>query len=111
MGRLAEVIEAKFGFHIRAEFPPKPFTLSTTPEQILKANPDRIAWTLVNLGGVVVYVGHEEAVSSLNGYYMAANGGVLAMKWDEDGELVGFPLWVVASSVTPTIFAMVVMAQ
>ena len=111
MGKLADVVEAKFGFNIRAEFPPKPFTLSTTAELILRANPDRIAWTIVNLGTVAVYLAHEEVVSTTNGYYLAANGGSLGMVWDEDGELVGFPIWAIASSITPTIFVMVVMAQ
>jgi len=111
MGKLADAIETKYGFHIRAEFPPKPFTLSTTPQEILKANPDRISWTIINLGTVVVHLAHGEDVSSTNGYYIAANGGSLGMTWDEDGELVGFPIWAVATSVTPTIFVMVVMAQ
>ena len=109
MGRLADVIEARFGFHIRAEFPPYAKALSTTPELILKANPDRISWDIFNLGTVAVYLGHTESVSATNGYWVAANGGHVGMLWDEEGELVGYPLWAVAASATPTIFIKAVM--
>ena len=104
MGRLADVIEAKFGFHIRAEFPPKAQILSTTAVRILKANPDRVSWDIFNLGTVAVYLGHQEVVSATNGYYVGPNGGHVGMIWDEDGELVGRELWAVAASVAPTIF-------
>ena len=109
MGKLAEVIEARFGFHIRAEFPPKHEQLSTTAEQILKANPDRISWDIFNMGGVAIYLSHDPVPTSTHGYYLSAYGHI-GMLWDEDGELVGYPLWVVAESGTPTIFIKAVVA-
>ncbi|GAI74909.1 unnamed protein product, partial [marine sediment metagenome] len=80
MGRLAEIIESQLGFHIRAEFPPKANALlAATPEQILKANPDRISWDIFNLGTEVVYLSHEPVPSSTNGYYLDKNGGSISM--------------------------------
>ncbi len=104
MGKLADIIEHEYGFHIRAERPPFSEQLSTTAVQIFKANPDRISWTIINLGSVAVYLAHEEAVSTTNGIYVAANGGSIMMVWHEDGELVAYSVWAVATSGTPTIY-------
>lgn len=104
MGRLSQVIEKEFGFPIREEFTPFAEALSTTAERILKGNPDRISWDVFNLGTVAVYLAHESTVSSTNGFYVGANGGHVGMVWDEDGELVGFEVWAIAASGTPSIF-------
>ena len=104
MGKLAEIIEAQLGFHIRAEFPPYPNTLvANTPEQILKANPDRISWDIINLGTEVVYLAHRPVPTATDGYYLDKNGGHIGMVWDEDGELVAYPLYAVSVG-TPTLF-------
>jgi len=103
MGRLADVIMSRFGFHIREEFPPKAEELSTTAEQILKDNPDRISWDIFNLGTVVVYLWHEDDLSSTKCYYLDKNGGHIGMDWEVDGELVGRKLYALAESGTPTI--------
>ncbi len=104
MGRLAEIIEARYGFKLQAEFTPYAEALAAaTIEQLLKANPDRVRWTIFNLGADVAYLSHEAAPSSTNGYYLDKNGGMLSMSWDEDGELVGYPLYAISAG-TPTFF-------
>ncbi|GAI94640.1 unnamed protein product, partial [marine sediment metagenome] len=65
---------------------------------------------IFNLGTTAVYLGHEPVPTSTNGYYLDKNGGYLSMTWDEDGELVGYPLYAVAESLTPTIFIAAVVA-
>lgn len=104
MGRLAEAIIRLWGFDTFAEMPPFAEELSTTPERVLKNNPDRLSWDIFNLGDKVVYLGHDSTVSSTNGYHLAASGGHISMMWNEDGELVGRELWAVAADGTPTIF-------
>jgi len=104
MGRLAEVIEARFGFKVRAESPPHPETLvAATVKQLLKANPDRISWDLFNLGDTKTLVSHDPAPSVTNGYYLDKEGGHIGMTWEDDGELVAYPLYAVSTG-TPTIF-------
>ncbi|GAJ06396.1 unnamed protein product, partial [marine sediment metagenome] len=84
MGRLAQIIEAQFGFKLQAEFNPKPVTLvAATIKNLLLDNPDRVRWTIVNLGTEVVYLSHEAAPSSSNGYYLDKNGGSISMSWEE----------------------------
>lgn len=104
MGKLADAIEREFGFRIRAEFPPQPNALvAATPEEILKANPDRISWIIFNLGTDVVYLSHDPVPSATNGYYLDKNGGTVSMSWDEDGELVGYRVYAISAG-TPTLF-------
>lgn len=104
MGKLAEIIEGRFGFHIREEFPPKPLTLAAaTIKQILKANPDRISWDMFDLGTDVAYLSHGPVPSSTNGYYLDKNGGHVGMSWETDGELVAQPIYAISAGI-PTIF-------
>ena len=104
MGKLAEIIEAQLGFHIRAEFPPYAEALAaSTPEQILKANPDRISWDIFNLGTTKVLLSHSPVPSDTNGYYLDKDGGHIGMTWDEDGELVAYPIYAFSTG-TPTLF-------
>jgi len=110
MGRLAQIIEAQYGFKLQAEFNPKPVTLvAATIKNLLLDNPDRVRWTVVNLGDTVVYLSHTAAPSSTNGYYLDKNGGSISMSWDEDGELVGYALNALSAG-TPTIFLSAVRA-
>lgn len=104
MGRLAEIIEARLGFHIRAEFPPYAEALAAdTAEQILKANPDRVSWDIFNLGTDVVYLAHKSPPSSSDGYYLDKNGGHIGMSWEADGELVAYPIYAISAG-APTLF-------
>lgn len=104
MGKLSDAIEARFGFSIREEFPPKAEALAAaTAEEILKANPDRISWDIFNLGTDVVYFSHDPAPSSTNGYYLDKNGGHIGMTWEVDGELTGYRLYALSAG-TPTLF-------
>jgi len=110
MGRLAEVIESEFGFKFQAEFTPYAEALAAaTIEQLLRANPDRVRWTIFNLGTDVVYLSHDAAPSSTNGYYLDKNGGSISMSWNEDGELVGYPIYAISVG-TPTLMLSAVRA-
>ncbi|GAI93431.1 unnamed protein product [marine sediment metagenome] len=111
MGKLADVIQAEFGFQFRAEFPPKPVTLvANEVVQILKANPDRVSWDMFNLGNIKVLLSHDPVPSVTNGYYLDKDGGHIGMVWNEDGELVAYPIYAV-STVTPTIFVKAVVGK
>lgn len=104
MGRLAELIEARFGFKIRAEFNPYYEALAASVvEQILKANPDRVSWDIFNLGTTKVLLSHDPVPSVTNGYYLDKDGGHISMVWNEDGEIVGYPIYAFSTG-TPTLF-------
>jgi len=79
---------AKIGFPSRPIINPVTDTVATTPTLILRNNPDRIFWLIVNLSANNGYMGWDTLVSSTRGLLVAANGGFVSASIEEDGELV-----------------------
>jgi len=79
---------AKIGFPSRPIINPVTDTVATTPTLILRNNPDRIFWLIVNLSANNGYIGWDTLVSSTRGLLVAANGGFVSASIEEDGELV-----------------------
>lgn len=105
MCALSRYVEAKFGVKTMAV--PNPVTAScgTTATVLLQNNPDRLAYTVVNLGATAMYVAWDRAVSATHGVYVAPNGGSVSFSAEEDGELVGYELLGVAITTPVDIFA------
>jgi len=98
MGILSEYLIKRFGIDLVAEFPPFKITISTTPTEIVKSNPDRLQITFMNLSANVVYLGVDETVSVGNGLYLDSNGGSITLLAEEDGDLVGYSWYGVAGA-------------
>jgi len=79
---------AKVGFPSRPVINPVTNTVATTPTLILKNNPDRIYWLIVNLSPNDGYAGWDPTVSPTRGMLIPANGGYASASIEEDGELV-----------------------
>jgi len=86
---------AKTGFPTRLVINPVTDTVGTSPTLILRNNPDRIFWLVVNLSGNNGYLGWDTLVSSTRGLFIAANGGFVSANIEEDGELVIYDVWAV----------------
>jgi len=85
----------KLGFKTRLIVNPVTDTVGTTPTEILRNNPDRIFWLVVNLSVNDGYVGWDRQVSSTRGLLAAANGGYVSASAEEDGELVIYPVYAI----------------
>ncbi len=107
MGKLSELIEAKLGFTVRAEFAPKAVAITATEKEVLRSHADRLSWIMFNLGSEIAFVHNSKSVSSTLGFYLDKNGGFLAMDWETDGEMVGYPWWVEGAGAT-TIYVVAV---
>jgi len=79
---------AKIGFPSRPVINPVTDTVLTTATLILRNNPDRIYWLIVNLSANDGYIGWDPQVSSTRGLLLPANGGYASASIVEDGELV-----------------------
>jgi len=101
---VAKYVEKELGFPTRAVENPVRDTVDTTPRIILRQNPDRFQWLIVNLGTADIYIGFTSEVSSKRGIIVAANGGYTAMHAREDGEAVTYELWAVAATGTQNIY-------
>lgn len=93
MGKLADLIERRFGCKVYPEFMPKVEAITTTEKQILKTNPDRVSFLLLNLGTAVCYVHFKSDVSASLGVYLDKNGGFWEAPFDIYGELIGYEWW------------------
>ena len=110
MGALADFVRKKFGVDTHAIQDPVTATCLTTATTILRNNPDRLGWTVVNLGTTAMYIAWDRSVSATHGVYVAPNGGSVSSLADEDGELVGWELFGVAITAPVDIFTVEVEA-
>ena len=70
-------------------------TVGTTFTLILKNNPDRLMWMIVNLSDNRGFVGFDQQVGPGRGVPIEASGGVVSANWREDAELVIHPVYAV----------------
>jgi len=77
-------------------------TVGTTPTLILRNNPDRIFWLVVNLSANNGFLGWDTLVSSTRGLFIAANGGFVSANIEEDGELVIYDVWAINQNASGT---------
>jgi len=87
--------EERLGFPTKPNINPVTDWVLTTPTQVLKNNPDRIFWLIINLSPNKGYLGWDRAVSSDKGVPLASNGGFVSASIEEDGELVIYEVFAV----------------
>lgn len=66
-----------------------PFTVAGA--EVVRGNPARIGFTLVNTGSLVATVQPRRAPVAGVGIRIEPNGGALIVNWEEDGEVVAWP--------------------
>lgn len=84
-----------------------PVSCLTTVTDLLKNNPDRLSFLLVNLGTTAMYVAWDRGVLATHGIYIAPNGGSFGLSADEDAELVGMALFGISITSANDIYCMV----
>ena len=83
-----ELVKEEFKGPTRPVINPVTDTVATTATMILKNNPDRLAWLIVNLSANRGYIGFDRQVAPTRGIPVEASGGIVISNWREDGELV-----------------------
>jgi len=82
-------------------------SVGTTVTQILREDPSRLMYVIVNLGAYDMFIAYDRQVSSTRGIKVAAGGGTFISWWKEDGRLVCLPVFGVAPGGTTAIFVSV----
>jgi hypothetical protein len=70
--------------------------ISTVRVEVLPNNPNRFFWIAINEGAQDVRVSTDPTISATSGWLIPANGGVISMYWEEDGEGVGYAVYAIA---------------
>jgi len=105
MGALADFAKRHFGVDTRFNDNPMVIQVATSVTQIWRNNPDRLMLLFVNLGANVIHLNVGANVSNANGIYLAPNGGSVVLLAEEDGELVGYSWWGIATTAATNIFS------
>lgn len=101
-----------FGMHTRSvENPVIANTGGAVAVLFMRNNPDRLAWTLINLGVNPLYVGLTDQVAAANGIYIAANGGRVTAKYDEDFQMTGWAWWAISPAGADAIYSLEVLGS
>lgn len=93
---LRNLLMERFKVRTRAVENPKITASGTTAQIVLGNNPNRLAFTVVNLGGNPCFVGLRNDVSVSKGIRLDANGGHASMVWDEDFDMVSWAWWIIS---------------
>ena len=104
MGALSEVLAAKLGRDTRAEDNPLNSVIGTSVLQILRNNPDRLGFSVVNLSANTVFIGPFPDVSSTKGFFLAANGGSISLSPETDFSVIAYEWSAIADAVSSQIF-------
>lgn len=83
---------------------------TTSVARLLFNNPNRVEFTVVNLGTQNVYLSLSNSVSSTYGLLIPPNGG-LTVLIDEDGEQVAYDWYVITTSGTQPLYVQEVLAD
>ncbi|GAI91650.1 unnamed protein product [marine sediment metagenome] len=94
---LADLLVELFKVKTRAVENPRAVTTATaTAQMILANNPNRLAWTMINLGGNPCYIGLTREVSASNGVRLDINGGHAGEIWNEDFQETAWAVWIIS---------------
>jgi len=103
--------QIKLGFPTKPKINPVTDTVATTPTEVLRNNPNRIFWLVVNLSVNDGYVGWDNAVSSSRGLPIAASGGFVSCNIEEDGELVIYAVYAINLNAAGTYYIVEIEAR
>jgi len=101
---LKDVLERMYGVKTDMVVNPLAAQIETTPTPLLLNNPNRLAWTLINLGANHVMLAFTADVSLTKGIYVAQTGGIMGLLFSEDFELVTYPVWGIADTAAAGIY-------
>ena len=89
---LRELSRERFKGPTRPVVNPITDTVGTTATKILNNNPDRVALVIVNLSENRGFMGFDRQVEPTRGIPVEAQGGVVTMCVEEDGEATGYEI-------------------
>jgi len=84
---VVDISEKLFGVKTTYRINPLVAVLGTVTTRILRLNPKRMAFVLVNLSIRPIYISPNNDVSATNGIILTPNGGAMTVKFNEDIEL------------------------
>ena len=96
----------RFGFPTRPVENPVVDEVGTTAIVVLKNNPDRVFWLIMNLSDNIIYLALKSDVSSSKGIRLDPHGGYASMSAEEDGEAPAYEVHALATAAASNIYVL-----
>ena len=90
MGTLDELIARELGVKINPVIDPEVTQVEVADTIVLRNNPDRLGFLLVNLGANPIFLRPGSVVTSTTGVRIAHTGGQMFVWWREDLQITGW---------------------
>ena len=101
---VSEILEKKFGVLSGAKENPIVDEVTTTVVMVLGNNPNRLAYTIVNLSDTDCFMAFDTNVSSTHGILLTANGGSMSLRIEEDFELTCWAVYGISTAANKDIY-------
>ncbi len=98
---LADLSTGRFGGHTYQN--EQVLTVSNVALTRIPNNPNRVFWLAMTEGANDVRVSNRPEISGTSGYKMVANGVLISMFWENDGEAVGYEIYMIAVGAPSTV--------
>jgi len=100
---LADLLERRFGVKTRGVRDPLGVSpIGVAPLVVLRNNPNRLGFVIMNLSAATVYLDLEQDVNAGAGTEVGLrldpNGGFVTLIWDEDFQMVAWAWWAVSTA-------------
>lgn len=93
---ISQYLERQFGVETYPRRNPLISSVGTTALELLRSNPNRLAWLFVNLSANAMYLLDKPDVSSSNGIRIPPNGGGATFLPEKDLDWLSYQWFVVA---------------
>ena len=102
---LAELLHEHFGVKTSYNENPEVAQVEIAATRVFNYNPNRLGFVLINTSAFPIFVGYSADVAVGNGILLVANGGALALVWNEDFELTASQVFAIADGGAATIYS------
>lgn len=72
--------------------------------QILEFHPQRLSWSLINLGTAPIFIAFDDRPSTTRGIRVGGNGGAFSTTFRDDPGLPQLPAFAIADGATSKVF-------
>lgn len=103
---LEDLVRQELGVVTFTRDNPEISSAGLTAAVVLRQNPNRVAFTIVNLSTVNMFIRPLADPSASAGILIAPNGGSVLLDWKEDFDLVGYEWRIVAAAAASPLFAL-----
>ena len=93
-----ELVDREIGTPVRPVVNPLISSVGTSVLQLLRNDPNRVGWSLINLSPNAMFILHESSVSTTNGLRVSPNGGSAITRWKDDYHWLAWDWFIVADA-------------